>query len=1263
MLVAIVVSTIVFGATYAIYGNFQKTFVKQINYNNLKQEARFALHALQYDSRMSGFKHDKTTNGEVQIPVTVLKDDGNGGLTDVTSDTEYGETVFFCFDTTDGFDEDNKEIIQRKLIQYQLQIPYSTSTEKTVLKKKIWNTTNCDEDDTINTTVEVDWMPVAQFFNEFKIRLRSKHIDFEIILETVDKDIRETYTASSFMRNLNFGGKIFYVSNEENLIENRVDVMPFTGSLKVQCSDNIILDIQTASFQTEDDLIILHQGETVGDQEGATHKAIRFESEKPAEITGLPSVGHTEMRLKLSALANNALPPGLSIVSGFTDINNDNVVDVGEEWDGSVTLEGTLENDDSNYVFNSSGFQDFTINLKAELETNCNDQGFKEQNIAFKKYKVRVNKYSAPQFSDVNLHTWDPKGLMQGFYNYESHRENYREQFWMGGPFYELSADGRSFYLQQWLTSPAFLVSKEEYDSFAFKGIFCTGNHPVCGPSMSDDLYDGMLGFAAGYKRPNIVQKKKADGEIRACEGVDYKGLKNKYILPGGMFNESGLKKSLSQLEQQEWATLNETEKDNFFGKPADNFFDMYLWSWWGSAWSDKKEPDNDFRNGYNNSAIQVHHYKNFQWFHQKSCGYGDWARYNHKNLYPYLGYWPTKYASNVPYTLGYDKLYEKFDNVRPLNTGFRNCGWGTWSSKKNSFSQISYNPGAKHITGIDCSDGRNAGVKNIVSITYHPNLFKASVDNKPYNTAANSQRFTAFDLRFDDKGVLKKHTSDNFPFNDETASPSNIDLPIATAAVDGLKAENFKRFQKGAVAVGSYTNPNNQYKNFQIARLPRFIPSTTATNKPMPKAQNLNFYLSKKYDTVSKIYGLLSKSYDPAGNDIELLVYSTPTDDDTEDEAVNCATVGNIGIKAIAETDSFKTQTVDGKSRSMNCRLSGTWRAKTEQEADKQILPVINYMYDINQKEEYEGARASIETEAGGTVHVFADGSFKYHTLPTTFTNDAPGKDSFYYAVQTSDTGNKRISDIKRVYIGYNIGNNDPTGVSFKDEDGTSITDLSFPEDAKKDYIISEIFASSTDDLDQYDFVRINLGDVPDGDSDKDVDHISRFRIDQKDKKFFLVLNTDNLTDNLTEDTNISWGSLPENKKYFSARIIATDLKGKQYEETIKVYVDRVDCTETAMTGITVYKTKAAMTISGYLQGKQGTSVFRRQTVPFTSNSDDEAVINFDFEEREVQPSVKIYEKIITVNGVDQTIGMIANRCKNSHDYVDVQQLWSNSY
>ncbi len=86
-LVAIFVSTVVMGATYAIYANFQGTFVRQINYNNLKQEARFALHVLQHDSRMAGFKHERSTFGEVQIPVKVLNDDG----TEVSDDTEFGE--------------------------------------------------------------------------------------------------------------------------------------------------------------------------------------------------------------------------------------------------------------------------------------------------------------------------------------------------------------------------------------------------------------------------------------------------------------------------------------------------------------------------------------------------------------------------------------------------------------------------------------------------------------------------------------------------------------------------------------------------------------------------------------------------------------------------------------------------------------------------------------------------------------------------------------------------------------------------------------------------------------------------------------------------------------------------------------------------------------------------------------------------------------------------------------------------------------------
>ena len=41
--------------------------------------------------------------------------------------------------------------------------------------------------------------------------------------------------------------------------------------------------------------------------------------------------------------------------------------------------------------------------------------GWEDQNEAYKEYTIRVMKYSAPQFADVNLHTWEPKGLMAGY--------------------------------------------------------------------------------------------------------------------------------------------------------------------------------------------------------------------------------------------------------------------------------------------------------------------------------------------------------------------------------------------------------------------------------------------------------------------------------------------------------------------------------------------------------------------------------------------------------------------------------------------------------------------------------------------------------------------------------------------------------------------------------------------------------------------------------------------------------------------------------
>ena len=112
VLVAMVIATTVMGASYMIYSNFQGTFIRQIGHNNIKQEARFTLHVLQHDSRMAGYKHPDSEDGEVQIPVTVLNDDG----TEVSDSSEYGEVVKFCYDTID-----NDGNIQRKLIRYELK--------------------------------------------------------------------------------------------------------------------------------------------------------------------------------------------------------------------------------------------------------------------------------------------------------------------------------------------------------------------------------------------------------------------------------------------------------------------------------------------------------------------------------------------------------------------------------------------------------------------------------------------------------------------------------------------------------------------------------------------------------------------------------------------------------------------------------------------------------------------------------------------------------------------------------------------------------------------------------------------------------------------------------------------------------------------------------------------------------------------------------------------------------------------------------------
>ena len=53
----------------------------------------------------------------------------------------------------------------------------------------------------------------------------------------------------------------------------------------------------------------------------------------------------------------------------------------------------------------------------------------------------------------------------------------------------------------------------------------CSGGYPDCNPTMDVCLDDDMLGFAVGYQRPSVVQKKWPDGKIRACAGIDYESL------------------------------------------------------------------------------------------------------------------------------------------------------------------------------------------------------------------------------------------------------------------------------------------------------------------------------------------------------------------------------------------------------------------------------------------------------------------------------------------------------------------------------------------------------------------------------------------------------------------------------------------------------------------------------------------------------------------------------------------------------------------
>ena len=114
-----------------------------------------------------------------------------------------------------------------------------------------------------------------------------------------------------------------------------------------------------------------------------------------------------------------------------------------------------------------------------------------------------------------------------------------------GGPFYDVTADGKSFYIQQNLGSPSFYVSNEEYSDVVVKGMICQGSYPDCVNPMTSWMDDDIIGMAFGYTRPATSLKVWPDGKIRACAGVDYMNL----VGTSG-FSETRLKETLRSSER-----------------------------------------------------------------------------------------------------------------------------------------------------------------------------------------------------------------------------------------------------------------------------------------------------------------------------------------------------------------------------------------------------------------------------------------------------------------------------------------------------------------------------------------------------------------------------------------------------------------------------------------------------------------------------------------------------------------------------------------
>ena len=165
VLVAIVITNLIFAAAYLIYNNFQSSFDEQISLNEIKEEGRNTIKTIETDARIAGYR---TTATAVQNPVIIQ----NNGLS-------------FCFDDANV----------RKRVDYFLDVANKNLT------RRIYNSSDC----TFNASLDGTDI-IARSVSSFSAYLTptGNILDIKIGFLSQQGDLSETYDASFFLKNITY---------------------------------------------------------------------------------------------------------------------------------------------------------------------------------------------------------------------------------------------------------------------------------------------------------------------------------------------------------------------------------------------------------------------------------------------------------------------------------------------------------------------------------------------------------------------------------------------------------------------------------------------------------------------------------------------------------------------------------------------------------------------------------------------------------------------------------------------------------------------------------------------------------------------------------------------------------------------------------------------------------------------------------------------------------------------------------------------------